>query len=402
MRICLHTNFEIGFPYIGGTQTFLIKLAKELLVLGHDPFIVCSSLTPEYCIEGIKIFGVIPEMYKKKLLGEYNGVFSSRFLYDQIFKNRTPQYALKELSSYTKFQIQNFDADVFHLNSFVSAAYLQVDFYDKFIITNNENDIECDGLWGNGFFSIFKDLVYNKKTFLHKFKILCTPSYYYANYLSNILDLHIRNIALGVLLNDYMLKSSYDIDKLKDEHSINKEAIVLLVPSRFNVKQKGQDIAIEACEHLCSLFNIGLVFSGVKDSLYDNIRLFQNRYKNYKIRNNVHFVKTDSMMKLYSISDIVISPERYCSYGLSISESLALGIPTILSDIPTYREIAAGYCHAFFFPLNDIDALADTIKATLKKNHKTFRMYEDGIRFRCNNDFRETAKKYSNLYYELV
>lgn len=131
MRICLHTNFEIGFPYIGGTQTFLIKLAKELLVIGHDPFIVCSSLTPEYCIEGIKIFGVIPEMYKKKLLGEYNGVFSSRFLYDQIFKNRTPQYALKELSSYTKFQIQNFDADVFHLNSFVSAAYLQVDFYDK-------------------------------------------------------------------------------------------------------------------------------------------------------------------------------------------------------------------------------------------------------------------------------
>lgn len=40
MRICLHTYYEVANPYIGGTQTLLIKLAKELKLIGHEVFIV--------------------------------------------------------------------------------------------------------------------------------------------------------------------------------------------------------------------------------------------------------------------------------------------------------------------------------------------------------------------------
>lgn len=84
MDICLHSYYEISDPYIGGTQTLLIKLAKELKVLGHEPFIVCSSLKTHFVIEGIDVYGVIPEQYTNLLRTKYNGVHHLNFLKKQF------------------------------------------------------------------------------------------------------------------------------------------------------------------------------------------------------------------------------------------------------------------------------------------------------------------------------
>ena len=67
MKVCLHATQKITQNYIGGTERFLIKIAKELQVLGWNPFIVCNSLTPENYVEGIKVIGKVPKPFCDKI-----------------------------------------------------------------------------------------------------------------------------------------------------------------------------------------------------------------------------------------------------------------------------------------------------------------------------------------------
>jgi glycosyltransferase involved in cell wall biosynthesis len=67
----------------------------------------------------------------------------------------------------------------------------------------------------------------------------------------------------------------------------------------------------------------------------------------------------DELESLYSGAAGTINPSRYEGYGLSVAESLARGLPTIASDIPSHREIAAD-CALLVRP-GDAEALADAI-----------------------------------------
>ena len=60
IRVCLHTAWSVPADFIGGTERFLIELAKELKILGFEPFVVCSNLQRELDIEGVEVRGRIP------------------------------------------------------------------------------------------------------------------------------------------------------------------------------------------------------------------------------------------------------------------------------------------------------------------------------------------------------
>lgn len=400
MKICLHTFFEIAEPYIGGTQTFLIKLAKELKVLGHDVFIVCSSLQPQKNIEGVDIYGVIPSKYKKILLDSFNGIASSRFLRETIFSNQDLESAFKELSHYSQEQYSKFQADVYHLNSFISAAFADTDKY-SIVVSNHENKYEFDNLWGNNAYDTFAHMVYTKSTRLHLIEALYTASAFYANEFSKHFNLKINYVHLGVLLNDMLYSNKINND-INTAFNRGSETIVILIPSRFNVRQKGQDIAIQACEQLLKKYDIEIVFSGVKQSLFEELMIFRNSIKSLHISNHLHFVAAPNMYELYDSIHIVLSPERYCTYGLSISESLAIGIPTVLSNIPTYKEIALGYDHAFFFERDNLENLIQVISNAIERSKGiNYRYNQSAVKFRINNDIRRTAIAFSDIYMNL-
>ncbi len=358
MKICLHTTHTISQNYIGGTERFLITLAKELQLLGVDPFIVCSSLVPETIVEGVKVIGRVPIQFQKVALAYKR--LNYEFLKSEVLKGTHEPYEMaNRLSLYVEEQIKDISADVYHFNSFLSASLITKKL--NYIVTNHENDKEMNYFWGDDFFEKFSILVRSKQLNIQTAKGLYAPSEYYSKIYSDAFNLPVTPIKLGVLLNDFEINKNDNKTVLKQEKGLENELVILL-PSRLNVIQKGHDIALKACQILKNNnINFKLLITGLGKSSQNDILKFRNEIRKYQLENRVVLSSYGNMLNAYNICDIVISPERYCSYGLSISESLSMGIDTILSDIPTYKEIAKKYTHAYFFKSEDYESLANNI-----------------------------------------
>ncbi|WP_430411467.1 glycosyltransferase family 4 protein [Kordia sp.] len=385
MKICLHTLYTINKNYIGGVERFMIKYAKEMKTLGHDVFIVCSSLNKEINIEGIKVLGIVPQQYidKYKL---YNS--SSNFISKEILNNKYSVEKLRELSNYCLAQIADIEADIFHFNSFASNLYIPAK--KKYFVTNHENEKEYDSKWGVGFFNFMSSLIKDKKTYLHNYDNLYVPSIYYSELFSKLFDLKISSIKLGIHLEDFQ------ITRIGNKNF--KEKIKLLFPSRFRMAQKGHIIALKACKILKDNdFDFEIIFTGVKEHYKNEVSSFLEKVNFYNLTTEVKIKNYIDIREAYEQCDIVISAERFCSYGLSISESLSYGIPTFLSAIPTYQEIALNYAHAYFFEPENPSSLAKAIIDYIS-NSDTKKINNEMIRFRINNDLRECAKKYNSIY----
>jgi glycosyltransferase involved in cell wall biosynthesis len=76
------------------------------------------------------------------------------------------------------------------------------------------------------------------------------------------------------------------------------------------------------------------------------------------------WVDEATLQKLYDTAVATVSPSSYEGFGLPVAESLAHGLPTIASDIPAHREVAAEA--AAYFPADDANALAECLRVVLE------------------------------------
>lgn len=389
MRICLHTIREVAPDFVGGTERLLVELAKELAYLGHEPFILSSGLRGDLLIDGVPLIQKIPDQYKKWYL-KY-GVANSAFLNSVVMGGSASEQGLRSLGQYVDDQLRDTDADIIHLNSFATSLY-SVSARGAFI-TNHENEREYDSKCGEGFTRLITEIVSKGQGELKNAALLTTPSEYYAHWYSNAFKLEVSFVKAGVSLTSFSRKRRRDAYKKINRPSLYR----ILLPSRFDPFQKGHDIAIKAFRIVLeSGIPAQFIFSGVRDDYKTRLGPFLEEARFSGIADHVvakHFLDIHTA---YNECDLVVSPERYCSYGLSISEALALGVPTVLSDIPTYKEIALGYAHAKFFTSEEPEALAKSIIEALSVDRSL--VDQEAIRFRINNDLRLMALKLHNYY----
>jgi len=396
MKILLHLCWGMNENFIGGTERFVVNLAKGINQKGDEAFIVCSNLEDKINIEGINVFGVVPKEFKNKI--KRYGYANENFFKEEVIGGRFDDSSISNISMYVSQQITNFDFDVIHLNSFLYSLMLPEDFpFAKTIVTNHENPKELDNYWGLGSFSVLSNTAKTSLSF-KKMGERIVPSKYYAKVFSESFGVPVSSIPLGI-------DTSFSPNHIKNEELRKKyaspEDIVVLLPSRFDIKQKGHDIAIKALSILKKKgIQIKGVFSGYDKGAYtNNLAEFNQLLKEEALEEDITLTKFDKMLDAYCISDVVISPERFCSYGLSISESLALGLPTVLSPIPTYKEIASGYKHAHFTKDNSPEDLAKVllkvINSGMEINHC------EALRFKKENSFEKCIDKYYLSYKKL-
>jgi len=367
----------------------MLDLAKELRLLGNDAYILCSGLRKDMKVNEVPVVAKIPETFRRQYVR--SGVANTKFIVECIMGGSVSKSGFMRLGQYGMDLIKNESADVYHLNSFASSLYFES--CGLHFVTNHENRHEYNSKWGAGFYELMCEIVRGGGTGLHAAAALMTPSKYYAHEYSRDFNLSVVDMGAGIRLNEFD-KNAIQVQKNRP----NADAAgTILFPARFDPYQKGHDIALKA---LAILKKRGLPFlmefTGMREDYRDRFKDFFSHAKDLGVSDLIQVAYYDEMMEAYMNCDIVISPERYCSYGLSISEALSLGVPTVLSDIPTYREIGEEYGHAYFFEKENPEALANSI--ILASAHKRKDTDWDSINFRIQYDIRDVAKKLTMLY----
>jgi glycosyltransferase involved in cell wall biosynthesis len=84
------------------------------------------------------------------------------------------------------------------------------------------------------------------------------------------------------------------------------------------------------------------------------------------IRNNLPFESVPSLVGMVKASrGAYFSPSKGESFGLSVAEFMAGGVPVVVSDIPAHRELVDGD-ERFLYKLGDIDAAARGVSSLLE------------------------------------
>jgi len=390
MKILIHSAWGIQPDFVGGTERFILDLAKGFQKKGAEVFIVCSNLQEEIEIEGVRVIGIIPKKYKRLII-KY-GYANEKFFKQEIICEPFSIDSIKRFSQYVSQQLESFDVDVVILNSFLYSAFLNNSLpLNKMIVINHESPKELLNYWGNNAFEILVKTIKLKSSTLRKIKILAVPSKYYARLFSRTFNLQVIPIPLGINTEKF---SKYTLDKKLRTKYCSKYETLILLPARFDIKQKGHDIALRALSVVKKKnYRFKVIFTGYDQEAYSqNKKILDKLLKKYDLKNEVILTKFKNILEAFSICDFVISPERFASYGIAISESLALGIPTIVSPIPSYKEITEGYKHAYVTKKNSSEYLEKEIISLMENKFKNNPI--EGKRFRENNDFQKCVDIY--------
>ena len=108
----------------------------------------------------------------------------------------------------------------------------------------------------------------------------------------------------------------------------------------------------------------------------------------------------DDIPSILEQYDYFIQASSHEGFGISVIEAMASGIPTILSDIPVFREITNGL--ATFFPLNNVTKAAAIIKETVLSKEPITNT-EEAFQFVSNNySAKNYRDKLLNIYSQVT
>jgi L-malate glycosyltransferase len=123
-------------------------------------------------------------------------------------------------------------------------------------------------------------------------------------------------------------------------------------------KQKNYPYLVEAFRYVPP--NVSLDIYG-EGSLFDELQQQINEYKvNIRLR-GLH----SAMYEVLPDYDAFVMSSFYEGQPLSLLEAMAIGLPSLLSDIPVLKEVAAN--EALFFDINDHKSLGRQVEKLLKE-----------------------------------
>ncbi len=150
--------------------------------------------------------------------------------------------------------------------------------------------------------------------------------------------------------------------------------IYLIKKNYINFGCYGSIQKIKAQEHL---INLAILFKNKKVNypIYVVGRAKEPNYYNYcvelckkkQVDNLLRFVgHSDDVFKLMLSNTATISVSRYETFGMSVLESMALGVPVIAFDVPAIKEVVGNA--GVIIKQNDIQSLAEACCMLAKDN----------------------------------
>jgi alpha-1,3-rhamnosyl/mannosyltransferase len=103
---------------------------------------------------------------------------------------------------------------------------------------------------------------------------------------------------------------------------------------------------------------------------------------------------------LYAGADLFVFPSRHEGFGIPVLEAMVQGTAVVCSDIPVLREV--GGDAAQFVPLDDVEALADTIDALLRDGQAREALVARGLAHAAGYSWERCADATIAVYREAL
>lgn len=147
--------------------------------------------------------------------------------------------------------------------------------------------------------------------------------------------------------------------------------------------EKNHDVIVEAFQHLKKDYFLTLVGNGFDKSRYTDIP-------------GINIVHSNEVQSFLLENDIFISASSFEGFGIAVLEAMATGLPCILSDIPTYREIFGDNC--LYFNNKDPLQLANLIEELSQQEELLQQLSEKSIKTALNYTIERYVKEISQCY----
>ena len=375
MNIAIISPWAISETSVGGTERFTIDLATQLLALGNS--VEVFVLSGKSChIQGINYTSL-------DVLG--NGKIADEYDLQKLANENMGKSFYAKWASCLEVNIDSNKFDVIQLNSLL--------FIDAWpnkprIFTIHTNPFEYQLDWGHERLDYVSRKI--RKALPDK-TLLTAPSEHYSRYFSKMFHRDVLTVPHAI-----------DISRLNSTSATNRQStaehgITILLPSRLEPVQKRPRVVFCGVallpEHLRKQIT---VVAGGKDPQYlDNCTKLERIAERNGFK--AQFARFPSMVEAYAQADIVALPSKSESFGYSALESLALGIPTILNSLPTFKEIGAGNNNAYFF-----DQTAHAFSRTLLNLLGDLRSYPINESWSIRYDIQRWGKAYQKLARSVV
>ena len=378
MKIAIINTWAISNKAIGGTERFVIDLAKSLAQDNNEVDVFMFS-GKSYTEDGVNYININ--------LFNVDGE-ADEYVVQNYFGNFENEEAYKDLAEKLENKIDVSKYDFIQLNSLL---FLEAWKNKERIITIHTNPFEYAIAWGKKSYNKILELMNRYKD--NENTIFVTPSKFYSNEYSKLTDCNIEFIPHAIDIK--RIQTEKNKEDIIEQYKLNENKIKIIVPSRLEPIQKQPMLLLDAC---CLLDDeekdrIQIIYTGL-DKQYEK---FVSELKEKAENNNIDIkiIRFDYMAEVYKIADVTVLPSKSESFGYSALESLSLGIYTILNDIPTFNEIVQGNEYNYIFKNNAIE-LKNKIKEILNSsNYLSKRLPSDA--WKKKYDLSKFEKSYINL-----
>jgi len=198
--------------------------------------------------------------------------------------------------------------------------------------------------------------------------------------------------------NIQVISNGVDLEFFKNSNILDysffdRESFVLIQISRFSV-QKDQDTLVRALALLPSKFKLLLVGDGIRRN---DVEILVHQLE---LESRVMFLGNRlDIPSLLKYSDVNILSSHYEGFGLTVVEGMAVGKPTIASDVDGVREILVGY--GLLFEKGNVEELASLL-FKLESDKKFYEEIGRSCLVRAENyDIRNMVDSYVMEYKRL-
>jgi len=175
---------------------------------------------------------------------------------------------------------------------------------------------------------------------------------------------------------------------LKRELNIPEKSIILISANLLTWSRRYEDV-IRALNKLRNNTLLHFVILSKLDFNSSYAVFLKEEIRKYKLTKRVHFIDkffTDEERMAYiKGGDILIFPNSPQTWGLTVIEAMALGVPVIVSSGSGVSEVLRDSENAFIYPPGNIDKLADSIFRAISDKKNLQKIAESGKKYVLNS-----------------